>query len=235
MALIGSVAESFLVFYALNFTTAARTSLIANCSPIITVVLAFLMLKEKTSKLGLLGMLIGFSGIAVAVVSRGGDLYADTGMRSLIGDGMALASGACWSYFTVSGSPVSKKYGAAVCMFLCFILGSVILIPTTLFLASPAEVLSITPRIWGGLLYTAVFTLALANALWFTALKYLNSVVVGAFGYLSAATTFTLSAVMLKEKFSLSFIFSIVLVLGGMTLMMVKSSGKQERTLPDPE
>ena len=115
ISLIGIVMESYLVFYALKFTTASRCSLMANFSPVATVILAYFLLGEKINKAGVIGMLTGFAGIILAGSSRGGDIYAGTSLRTLIGDGMALASGFCWAYFTVSGVKVSDKYeGQAV-------------------------------------------------------------------------------------------------------------------------
>ena len=231
IALIGIVLESYFVLYALNFTTASRCSLMANCSPIATVILAFLLLKEKMSARGVVGMLIGFAGIILAGTARGGDIYADTGWRTLIGDGMALASGFCWAFFTVFGAKVSDEYGGPVSMFVSFFMGTLLMVPVVCCTSSLSDVSSISPRIWGGYVYTGVITLALANACWYAALKYLKPGVLGAFGYLSASITFTLSAIVLKEKFTLPFIIAIVLVLGGMALMMA-NPGK-EKALPE--
>lgn len=222
IALVGIVLESYFVLYALNFTTASRCSLMANCSPIATVILAFLLLKEKMTPNAVIGMLIGFAGIILAGTAQGGDIYADTTWRTLIGDGMALASGFCWAFFTVFGAKVSDEYGGPVSMFVSFVLGSALMLPVVCLTTSVQEFQALTPRIWGGFVYTGIITLALANACWYAALKYLKPSVLGAFGYLSAAITFTLSGLVLKEKFSLPFIIAIVLVLGGMGLMMAR-------------
>ena len=227
IALVGIVLEGYFVLYALNFTTASRCSLMANCSPIATVILAFILLKERTSIAGVIGMLIGFAGIILAGTARGGDIYADTGLRTLIGDGMALASGFCWAFFTVYGAKVSDEYGGPVSMFVSFLMGALLMIPVVCFTTTTKDFSCLTPRIWGGFVYTGIITLALANACWYAALKYLKPGVLGAFGYLSATITFTLSAIVLKEKFSLQFIIAIVLVLGGMALMMAKP-GKEK-------
>lgn len=228
IALVGIVLESYFVLYALNFTTASRCSLMANCSPIATVILAFLLLKEKMTPNAVIGMLIGFAGIILAGTAQGGDIYADTGWRTLIGDGMALASGFCWAFFTVFGAKVSDEYGGPVSMFVSFVLGCVLMLPVVCLTTSIQEFQALTPRIWGGFVYTGIITLALANACWYAALKYLKPSVLGAFGYLSAAITFTLSGLVLKEKFSLPFIIAIALVLGGMALMMARP-GKEEK------
>ena len=230
---VGIVMESCLVFCALKFTTAARCSLMANCSPIATVILARFMLGEKMPRAGLLGMCIGFLGIILAGLTRGGDIYAQTSLRSLIGDGMALASGFCWAFFTVKGANVSRKYGGPVCMFVCFALGTLIMLPCLIFTVSLEDFrATANPRIWYGILYTGIVTLALANAFWYGALHYLKASVLGAFGYLSAAITFTLSALVLKERFTPLFIASIVLIVGGMALM-VHRNARAERKEPD--
>lgn len=228
IAAIGIVAESFLVSYALNFTTAARCSLLANFSPVATVILAFLLLGEKTSKIGILGMLAGFAGLILAGSSRGGDVYAATSMRSLIGDVMALGSSFCWAFFTVYGVKVSGKYSGMVCMFVGFAIGTVLMSPV-LFFTSFAEVVQIPPRVWGGMFYTGVVTLAFANACWYGALRYLKPGMLGAFGYLSAAITFTLSVILLKEKFTLQFIISVMLILGGMAVLMYSKRPEKEQ------
>jgi drug/metabolite transporter (DMT)-like permease len=219
IALIGIVLENYFVLYSLNFTTASRCSLMANCSPIATVLLAFFLLKEKMTVKGVAGMLIGFAGIVLAGTARGGDIYADTGWRTLIGDGMALASGFCWAFFTVYGVKVSGKYNGLVCMFVGFSLGTLLMTPV-IFFFSPAEVAAIPVKVWGGMVYTGVVTLAFANACWYGALRYLKPGMLGGFGYLSAAITFTLSIVLLKEEFTASFIGAIALIVGGMSILM---------------
>ena len=227
ISLIGIVSESYLVFYALNFTTASRCSLMANFSPVATVILAYFLLKEKINKAGVLGMLTGFAGIILAGSSRGGDVYAESSLRTLIGDGMALASGFCWAYFTVAGVKVTEKYGSPLCMLIAFAFGTLLMAPVLLFVPV-SEIAAIPPRIWGGMVYTGVITLAFANVCWYGALRYLKAGMLGAFGYLSAAITFTLSMILLKEKFSLPFIIALFLIVGGMSLMM-KQNKTQEK------
>ena len=228
ISLIGIVMESVLIFCSLNYTTAARSSLMANCSPIATVILAFLLLKQRTPKWGILGMFIGFGGIILAGFAPGGDIYANTGLRSLIGDGMALGSGFCWAFFTVYGAAVSQKYGGPVCMFVCFLFGTLLMIPALFFAVDAADWQAFRPRLWAGTIYTGVVTLAWANACWYAALRYLKPGELGAFGYLSAAITFTLSLIVLKEKFSVMFILAVALILCGMTLMMSNPAKTKE-------
>jgi len=62
LGLTGIVGEGTLVFYSLKYTTAARSCLLANASPIFTVLMAYFALNEGMSKAKMTGMLIGFAG-----------------------------------------------------------------------------------------------------------------------------------------------------------------------------
>ena len=105
-------------------------------------------------------------------------------------------------------------------MFVSFLFGTLLMIPALFFTVNAADWQAFKPQLWAGTIYTGVITLAWANACWYAALRYLKPGELGAFGYLSAAITFTLSLIVLKEKFSILFLLAITLILGGMTLMM---------------
>lgn len=105
-------------------------------------------------------------------------------------------------------------------MFISFLFGTLLMVPLLFFTVSIADWQEFRPQLWAGTIYTGVITLAWANACWYAALRYLKPNVLGAFGYLSAAITFTLSLIVLKEKFSVLFIVSIALILFGMALLM---------------
>ena len=218
---IGIVLESYLIFYSLNFTTASRSALMANFSPVITVLRAFLLRGEKCSKMAFAGMIIGSAGIILAGVSQGSDTYTIANFRTFIGDIMALASGVCWAFFTVYGVGAANKYGGAICMFICFLIGTALMLPLQFFTAGIQQFTNIPLRVWLGMLYTGVVTLALANACYYAALRYIRPGVLGAFGYLSAGITFSLSVIMLNERFTLTFILATAMLTIGMTLMML--------------
>ena len=105
-------------------------------------------------------------------------------------------------------------------MFVSFLFGTILMIPPLFFAVDITDLQKFEPQLWAGTIYTGVVTLALANACWYAALRYLKPGVLGAFGYLSAAITFTLASIVLKEKFSILFILAIILILSGMSMMM---------------
>ncbi len=219
LALTGIVGEGLLLFLSMKYTTAARASLMANTSPIYTVILAFLFLKTPLTRNKVLGMAAGFAGvILVSAVRSEGDIFAQEGYF-FRGDMLAMGSGIAWSLFTVFGERVARKYGGTVCMALLFFFGIFLMTPVMAVLPCHAS-FALPFRVWAGIAYLGIFGCGIANMLWYSALRYLKADELGAFGYLSAFLTVCMSVITLHEKINAVFIFSACLILGGVWLML---------------
>jgi len=68
LAAIGIVGEGVLVFVATKYTPSARASLMANLSPVFTVLLSLLFAKEMLTGRKVTGMMLGFIGITAAIL-----------------------------------------------------------------------------------------------------------------------------------------------------------------------
>jgi len=220
LTLSGVVIQGVLVFAALKYTTAARGSLLANASPIFTVIAAWLWLKERISWGMLAGMTIGFAGIALAMFSRSSDMFMSAGASTWLGDIFALLSGAAWAVYTVAGVRVVRTYDSLSVTMFTFLAGALMMPLVMVLFRSSFDFGAMTPRLWLGMVYMGVFTGGVAFMLWLRALKFVPSSMLGAYGYLSALLAAFLSIVLLHEKLSWLFVFSAVMALGGMALMM---------------
>lgn len=223
LSLVGIVGEGLLVFLSLKYTTAARSSLMANTSPIYTVILAFLFLKNPVTWKKILGMVSGFAGIIlVSTVRSGGDVFSGNA-SFLTGDMLAMGSGIAWSLFTVFGERVSREYGGTVCMALLFFFGIFLMVPVMWIFQSRVS-FDFPPRVWIGILYLGIFGCGLANMLWYSALRHVKSDELGAFGYVSALLSVLMAVACLHERITPVFVFSACLVLGGVWLMIHRPS-----------
>lgn len=227
LALLGNVGEGYLLLASLCWTTAARASLLANASPIFTVIIAWLLLHEKASWKMLSGMIIGFAGIIVAMgLTSGADCFGGGGLKGLLGDGLALSSGICWAAYTVCGAEISRKYSDSVAI-MTIAFAALILLPFVIF--KPGCLASLLALPWQGwlvVLYLALLVNGWANILWYRALKTLSAGALGSFGYISAGLAAVMSLIGLKEHFSLTFVLSIVMVLAGVGLMLTPKEEK---------
>lgn len=227
LALLGNVGEGYLLLASLCYTTAARASLLANASPIFTVVIAYFLLREKATWKMLVGMIIGFAGIIVAMgLTSGADCFGGGGLAGLAGDALALSSGICWAAYTVCGAEVSRKYSDSVAI-LTIAFAALILLPFVIFKPGCLKSLFALPLSgWLVILYLALLVNGWANILWYRALKTLSAGALGSFGYISAGMAATMSLIGLKEEFSLTFVLSIFMVLSGVGLMLAPESEK---------
>jgi drug/metabolite transporter (DMT)-like permease len=219
------VLEASVCFAAAKYTTAARTSLFANTSPVFTLLISFLFAKEVLTGRKITGILMGLAGIVLAAFSRGSDAFT-TGLSTLGGDLLAILSGVFWALFTVFGGDASSKYNGAFCTVIYRAFGSLVLIPVLFFCNVE---LNLPWKVWMGLLYLAVIPGGIAVWVWSIAQKYVEPGVLGSFGYLSAFSATLFSVLFLEEKITLPFILAFVLILGGMALI-IRQSRKEKET-----
>ena len=74
---IFTLGEVLLAFVALKYTTAARASLMANASPLFTLLISVLAAKEVFTGRKILGLLMGLAGIILTASSKGGDAFSN--------------------------------------------------------------------------------------------------------------------------------------------------------------
>ena len=219
LGLIGIAGESTLLFYSMKFTTAARSNLLTNISPVATAVMSWFITREVFSRSQIAGMLLGFIGMCTVFFLRGGDDFTAGTASFLRGDLMAVGVGICWSAFTVLGERAVKQYGPHVIMCGAFLFGALVMVPI-MGIAGSRVTLAIDLRGWLMILYIGIVTNALANVCWYAALKYLKPGELGSFGYVSIILTIVLAFCFLGEKITLPFLFCLALILLGTGMML---------------
>lgn len=222
LGLVGIAGESTLLFYSMKFTTAARSNLLTNISPVVTALMSWYVTREVFSRKQIAGMILGAIGTAAIFFLRGGDNFADGKASFLFGDLMAVAAGVCWSAFTVLGERAVKQYGPHVIMCGAFLFGAAVMVPV-MGISGSHITFAVHPRGWLMILYIGLVSNAMANVCWYAALKYLKPGELGSFGYISVLLTVLLSVCCLGEKISMPFVLCLAMILFG-TGMMLKIS-----------
>ncbi|MBQ9366659.1 MAG: DMT family transporter [Victivallales bacterium] len=224
LGLVGMVGEGVLVFWSIKYTTASRSSLMANTSPITTFLISWLVGREACTRGKFAGMVLGFAGVLILFLCKGEDMFAQNASM-LTGDLMAFASGVCWAVFTVYGDRVSNKYGGLLCTEVLFLIAVAIVVPMAMIWNKGLN-FSLSARAWTGALYLGALSYGLAEGLWYMALKYVSPGELGALGYVSAALAVVSSVLLLHEKVTVFAIVAIVLIVIGVGLMLRQSESK---------
>lgn len=157
-----SIISAFLVFFfvglfeALKTTTALRTSVIYTLVPLLSIFITYVALKIKTSKIKLLGFVLGTVGAVWVLL---GFHQKNSGLFVFyIGDGIFVLSCLCLAIHVVLvkqwGSDVPPIQGSFYIMFL----GGLMLIPFMLMLGELDSVAWDVTNFWSILLYLTIFT-----------------------------------------------------------------------------
>lgn len=124
--LLGFVVSQTLTAWALHFTTPVYFSIIATLTPVATMVCAALLIGERLSLRGALGVAIGVVGalLMVMVGWQGG-----SGINDLLGIGLAVLSLLTWAVYLIITRKVSVKYTAVTQMKWVFLVSTLAVLP----------------------------------------------------------------------------------------------------------
>ena len=122
----GIAFNKLLLYEGLDNTTAINTSIIMVSSPILVLVIASIMLRERLTSLKILGVTIGLSG-AVSLILFGGKSV--DGSVNWYGDTLILLNATLYSFYLVIIKPLMKKYSPYTFVKWAFTFGIIYVLP----------------------------------------------------------------------------------------------------------
>ena len=139
----------------LLYTSAAKVSLIIATIPVAVMILSAIILKEKTNRLGIIGIFLSLIGITILVIGDPDFVWGLGG--SLKGDLIVFGAVLAAAFYIISARNLGKSYSAReITSMQCFY-GSIFFAPG-LFLDIPAlSWAAISPRSLIALLYLTIF------------------------------------------------------------------------------
>ena len=153
--LLGFVISQTLTAWALDFTTPVYFSLIATLTPVATMLMAAMFLKEQVTGVKTLGVIIAILGAALMVFVG---WQAGAGSNDLLGIILAILSVLTWVVYLLITRKVSQKYTAVTQMKWIFLVSTIAVLAVTqmkwIFLVSTIAVL---PFSWKEFPATALY------------------------------------------------------------------------------
>ncbi|MCS7220953.1 MAG: EamA family transporter [Anaerolineae bacterium] len=202
-------------------TTAANASLLMATVPIFVALLSALFHIERVTPRRWIGIFLSFAGIFLITVGSGQQIHFSA--SHLTGDLLMLASAATWATYTVMSKPLLTRYSP-----LC--LTAVSMVPGTAALAllGMPDMLSqrwsaVEPAAWAGLIYSAVFSIALAYLIWFTGVQRVGNARTAIYSNGTPVVASLLAWVVLREPFGVLQIIGGGVILIG--LVLTQSNG----------
>lgn len=202
-----------------DYSNASNATMLANLAPVFIPLVAAFFLRERVSRLGILVILTGGSGLVLMSL---GSLHFS--IDQLLGDIMLLGTSVSYSLFIV----LSKRFRASglESSFLVIILVTAMLLPSAIFMGHFSFASFILPLgvdldiLWLGATGTVI-----ALALYLRALQSINATASGIFLLLQLVFGLALAFLVLGEKLSSLQIMGAVLIL--MAILGISFEGRR--------
>lgn len=176
--------------------------------PIMSVVFACIILKEKMTIRKGVAIALSFAGVIVAA-GGGGSLEGE----SLVGVGLCLASAVSYGLFTALNQKNQDDMFLSMMLnsLVAFLLTSLInLVNGDWFMPSLVEL--------AGLFWNGVFVMALASILWIKALENGNTAMISNCAYITPFLSFIWTSLVLKEEITIYAVIGLVIIVLGILI-----------------
>ncbi|MGB5105237.1 MAG: DMT family transporter [Candidatus Zixiibacteriota bacterium] len=196
----------------LQYTSATNTGWIISITPLVTVVLSYLFLKERIGRFEIAGIFVATIGVLL-LVSHGNPMNLEWLKNG--GDWLILASAHTWAIYTVVTRNLTRSQPPLIVTIGVLLPAGVLMLAYMLFTSDWGSFLHMPAHVYVALLVLAVLATALAHWFWQEGVKRIGASRAGIFLFLEPIATTTLAVPYLNEQFGLFTAIGGFLVLSG--------------------
>ncbi len=221
-ALCGIVLYRIFTFIGLKYTSAATSGLITSASPIMIVLLAYFILKEKLSLHHITGVIFVFIGLLTINLYT----YFSSGAvdGSIKGNLLIMLAVICEALFSILSKakckPISSLCRTTIIVFYAFML----LLPFAIHDATTYSISTVSLQNILCVLYYGVFVSFLSYLLWFKGIEKVSASHGAVFTSVVPVSSILLSAILLKENILPIHIISLIFIIIGIWIACLDQS-----------
>jgi len=199
----------------LRYTSVIHSSIISSLSPVYTLFLAVLFRLENATLRKVLGMAVSLAGVMLMAAGAGFNRHS----ASLLGDAITLSGSLGFAAYVVLGKRVAGLYDSLTMTTFNCIFGALVVLPIAIqraiLLGSFSHWLAIPWQVWVCMVYMSLFSSAIAYALYFWVLRFLEASQLASFTYLLPVAGTALGILFLGERGSWLELFGGLFALAG--------------------
>ena len=197
LGFLGGMLNISFFFLGLKFAPSINASIIGSAGPIFLILFSFLLLREKPKSKLILGSLIGLCGVLIIMMKP---LFSQEPNMDLVGNGFFFLAMLAGLGHTILGRQLLKKYEAFGITFWTFFVATLCFLPLFIYENMNKISVALSPQSITGILFGAILCSAVADFLFFWALKYMPASETGIFVYLDPIVTVLIALPLLGEK-----------------------------------
>jgi drug/metabolite transporter (DMT)-like permease len=211
------------VYIAGHYSSAINMAIIGTCSsPIMSVILARIFLKEKISTLRIVGMTVCVLGVLL-LLSKG-DIHNLISFRFTKGDWWILAAALSFAIYNTMVKKKPKEIHPVNFLFTVFLLGTIILLPFYFSELNNKGGIAVNTSNILTIIYLGLGTSVICFYIWNKAIAVLGTGRTALFGNLIPVFSSIEAVIILHEQFSWIHIVSMILVFAGIIITNLRSA-----------
>ena len=205
-----------LLFLALQYTIAINAGVINSVEPVLIMLAAAILFRERISWLQSAGVAVSLIGVLVLLSA--GSIERLLQLKLNIGDLIVFCAYIFWALYAVLLRKLPRGLDPKAMLFVLIALGALFVLPLHIvealyFRAMPVSVISVASAAWLGL-----FPCAIAMYLWNYSISTLGAARAGQYLHLIPAFTVILAILLLGERFAGHHLAGIALIVAGIVL-----------------
>ena len=212
------VVSSAVMLFALNFTTAINASFINAAQPVLTVIPAWLLTREKINFAQGVGILLALAGVTI-MITRGDPRFLTT-LDLNVGDIFVVLAVLGWSVYAAILHRLPKELGLTTSLFLIYLAGTVSLLPFYAIESVYFRAISFTGFTVGVVAFLGIGVSAIAVSIWTASVRSIGPNRAAIFMNLIPIFAVVLAIVFLGERLFLFHVTGAVFVVVGMMLVI---------------
>jgi drug/metabolite transporter (DMT)-like permease len=211
LGVFGVALNQILFVIGLSRTSVAHSSIFANTTPILILLLASVRGLERLTGWKLVGVTVSLTGV---LLLRTLDTHPH-GESTLAGDILTLCGALAFSIFTVLGKPQAKRYGTIALNTFAYVGGALLLAPLTLWQSAGFDFHAVPFSAWAAVSYMALMPSVVCYLIYYYALARMEASHLAAFSYLQPLLAIVFGILILHEHVTLALVVSGLVIFGG--------------------
>lgn len=220
-ALLGVVLNQGLFTFGLSYTTMIDASIVTTATPILTMIIAALYLKEPITSKKVMGVFFGAIGVLILIIS-----CQPVGRHpgNAVGDILCIIAQLSFAFYLTMFKDLIAKYSPITIGKWLFVYASVCFIPFSYADMSTIDFTTFTPSLWLRIGYIIIGSTFLAYICLMSSQRILRPTIVGMYNYVQPLMVAIVLAIMGLDTLGWQKIIAILFVLIGVFYVTLSKS-----------
>ena len=212
IGVFGTFLYNLFLYLGINTLQASQAFIINYLWPIMTVVFACIILKEKITTKKIFAIIISFVG--VIIVTANGDIF-NLEKNSIIGASYCILAAVSYGLFSVLNK--KKNYNKYLSMMLYYLVSFII---SLIYIIISKNIFEIQVNQLLGLFWIGIFTSATAFTSWALALEKGDTAKISNLAYITPFLSLIWTSLLLKEDFSIYSVMGLIVIILGIFIQI---------------